>query len=152
MKTLPFKLLTGSEQERRDVVKSSFSKKDLIESLQNCKELVQIYNKLSDSLHGVISQMQLYVLDNYKKIPLEEWNKHSFLLKTKEHSLFYGNSKIDNFLSSFSIEKSKPITNIEFTLDYIDGDFSVEFNNKCWMFLESETIHYYNVVYNYLNK
>jgi len=156
-----FRSLTNNMKERVELVKNSMSKKIAEEELQKCESLEEYYWFAKKVQNGICAQMELYILENYEKIPLERWNSHSFKIHphTGTKTLFFG--KKDKFkkmknealskLFKRTYDKSIKITSINFVLDENDGDFSVDFNNGSWMFIyENEILTYYYTIKNYL--
>ena len=159
-----FSPITFSMEERLKLIKNSMSKEIAAKKLAECESLVDFYHYARQVKNGVLSQMQLYVLENYKKLPLEVWNKDNFSINphTGAEEMRFG--KKDVFKYEFTehvprlrkIEKERydesiKITEINFVLDEMDGDFSVKFNNGPWAFLYGkEIVTYYYTVKNYL--
>lgn len=157
-----FREITSSMEERLELIKGSMSKEIALRELQECKSLDDYYYYANRVKNGIISQMQLYVLENYSKVPIEVWNKRSFTIMphTGKKEMRFG--KEDIFKSRWRIEsmkkrekerydKSIKINSIEFTLDFSDGDFSVKFNDSAWAFLEDdEILTYYYAIKRYL--
>ena len=105
--------------------------------------------------------MQVYVLENYKQLPLSIWNNDNFKitphlgkdeLRFGKKDVFEHRWKIESMmkLEKESYDKSIKITSISFTLDEHDGDFSVNFNDGAWTFLwEEEIVTYYYTIRGY---
>lgn len=158
-----FSPLTGSLEERLELIRNSMSKDIARKELEDCESLEDFFFYSEKVRNEVLSQMQIYVLDNYKKVPLEVWNKRSFGIKphlggkgitfgkTDEFTTLWKN----DFMKEMSLKrwkKSVKIESIEFTLDEWDGDFSVDFNNGTWSFIYDDEIRsYYLTVKKYLD-
>lgn len=157
-----FSPMTSNMEERLELIKNSMSKEIATEELAKCESLEDFYHFSNQVRNGVFAQMQLYVLENYEKLPIEEWNKHSFKITHhlgKEETRF---GKKDKFKHRWKIEammkmekkiydQSIKTTSISFTLDEHDGEFSVQFNEDCWSFLwEDEIVTYYYTIKGYL--
>lgn len=155
--------MTSSMEERLKLVKNSMSKEIALEEVQKCESLEEFYHCAKKIQNGVFAQMEVYILENYKSVPLKTWNEGSFELiphMTKEHLRFgkedefvsrWKNSKVLKDMEKRRWDKSIKITSISFTLDEHDGDFSVKFNNDPWGFIwESEILTYYYTIKNYL--
>lgn len=160
-----FRPITFSEEERLDLIKNSMSFGIALEALQKCKSLEDFYHFSEKVKYGILSQMEFFILENYKKIPLETWNNKTFEIYTHNSGkkmLFgkkdkfeskWGNFKRFEELSKKRYNKAIKIKEISFTLDMHDGDFSVKFNNDYWSFLgEQEVVNYYYTIKNYLNE
>lgn len=161
-----FRPLTKNEQERLDLIKNCMSKDVAKDFLEKCDSLESYYYYAVKLQNGVCSQMQVYILDNYKKVPLEYWNKKTF--KINPHlsldKVYYYFGKKDTFKPKWKNHKrlqkrekkrydeSIKIISIDFTLDYFDGDFSVNFNDGAWCFLgNEEVLRYYLFIKNYVD-
>lgn len=160
-----FSPLTENMEQRLELIKNSMSKEIAIKELDKCNSLEDFYSFARKVKYGVVAQMQVYVLQNFEKIPLEIWNKGSFRIHPHLGKDYLRFGKEDVFTPRWTkvkrmmeLEKKKydnsiKIESIKFTLDEIDGDFSVKFNNKDWTFLwEDDIIDYYYTIKNHLNE
>lgn len=159
-----FREITGSMEERLELIKNSMSKEIALKELVKCKSLKDFYWYSKKIRNGVMAQMEVYVLENYSKIPIEVWNNNSFKITphTGKEELRFGkkdklvcNWKIESFakMEKEMWEKAIKIEQINFVLDEHDGDFSVTFNKGPWAFITGDTIlNYYYVVKNYLDE
>lgn len=150
-------------EERVKLIKGSIPD-DIVEKLENCETLMDFFRFSERLKNGTFAQMQLYILENYEKVPMEVWNDEWFKMTPHlgKDELCFG--KTDEFKSDWKIkslqehakkrwEKSIKIESIEFTLDPHDGDFSVKFNKHYWTFLwDREVLDYYMTIKNYLKK
>lgn len=157
-----FRPITNSMEERLELIKNSMSKEIASKELQKCESLEDFYHYARQVKNGVIAQMQIFVLENYEKLPLEVWNKDNFKITphTGKDVIYFG--KKDTYTKKWNIksleehakkrwEKSIKIEKISFTLDEHDGDFSVKFNDSVWTFLwEDEIVEYYYTVKRFL--
>lgn len=158
-----FSPLTEDMEQRRKLMENALPKELILNQIQNCDDLIEYWFIADRIRNGVICKMQLYVLDNYEKVPIEVWNEWSFKIQphTSSEELIFG--KEDEFIPNFKnskrlmeyekerYDKSIKIEKINFTLDEIDGDFSVDFNDGCWSFIDEEVKKYYTIIKNYLN-
>lgn len=83
-------------EERLELIRNSMSKEIALKELQKCETLEDFLLFSKHVKNGVISQMQLYVLENYEKVPLEVWNKSNF--KIMHHT---GNKNLKAKLGRF---------------------------------------------------
>ena len=153
-----FSPITSNMEERLKLIKESMSKEIATKALEKCESLIDFYHYANKVQNGVLAQMQLYILENYEKVPLKEWNDRHLKIvpHTGKEALIFG--KTDEFKPTFGkisvltkIQKSKwdratKINSISFTLDEIDGDFSVKFNDSAWSFLWGEEVLIYYIV------
>lgn len=128
------------------------------------KNLFEKYRKLKGQVDGICYEMENYVLENYKKVPLKEWNDWYFKITPHlgQEKVTFGGAAYEpikgrseklNKLFSEIAAKRKVITEINFTRDQDDDEFSVDFNAGTWTFLwEDEIVPYYRVVHGYLNR
>ena len=159
-----FSPITENMEQRLELIKGSMSKELATEELQKCESLEDFYWYSKKVKNGIIAQMQIYVLENFKKVPLEVWNKNNFTIHTHlggeklrfgKEDEFKGrwiNSKTMQKLERENYDKSIKIESINFVLDEMDGDFSVDFNSGAWSFIwEDDIVDYYYTIKNYLN-
>lgn len=158
-----FSLMTSNMEERLELIKNSMSKDIALKELEKCESLDDFYWYSNRVKSGIISQMGLYILENYNKVPVDIWNKSYFNIypHTGGEKLRFG--KTDEFVDIYHIKsfsdtakemwaEAIKIEQIGFVLDGHDGDFSVTFNNGPWAFLiGSEVLEYYSIVKNYLD-
>jgi len=160
-----FNPLAKNMKQRLELIEKSMSKEIAIRELSRCESLEDFYRFSKQVENGIISQMQVYVLQNFEKVPLEIWNKSSFRIHTHLEKDYLRFGKEDVFTPKWTeirrmmeaekknYDKSIKIESIKFTLDEIDGDFSVKFNNKDWSFIfEDDILDYYYTIKNYLNE
>jgi hypothetical protein len=159
-----FREITSSMEERLELIKNSMSKEIALREIGACDSLDEFYHCAGRIRNGIISQMELYILENYKKLPLTLWNKNRFKIYPHigTEELYFG--KLNVFKTSWKVQrmidtakkvydKSIKITSINFVLDEHDGDFSVDFNKGAWSFLTGDdTLTYYYTIKNYLDE
>ena len=143
-----FSPITSNMKERKELIKNSFPKAHIAEEIIKENNLLKLYYISKQMQNGIIAHMQMYVLENYQKIPLDEWNKYRFTLYDAAGRKYYFGKK---YLYSKLNRDTTPISSITFTLDEHDGDFSVKINNNLWNWIDHEIIEYYSVLDNYLN-
>lgn len=141
-----FRPITENMEERVKLIKESMSEEIALEQLKRCNTLEDYYYYSERIKNGVILQMQLYILENYKKVTLEEWNKHTFIIEPHlgKYIGYFGKGlkRVRNLLG-----EPEKIVSINFVLDEIDGDFSVDFNKGCWCFISGEEVfRYYCII------
>lgn len=157
-----FSPITSNMEERLKLIKESMSKEIASEELQKCESLEDFYWYSQRVNNGIVSQMEVYILENYEKVPLEIWNKGNFDIypHTGTGRLFFGKEDeyvphnlqgIDEIFKQM-YDKSIKIDSIKFILDPHDGDFSVTFNEGPWSFIwNKDVLDYYMTIKNYLN-
>ena len=157
-----FSPITKNMEERLKLVKESMSKELASEELQKCESLEDFYWYAQRVTNGIVGQMEVYIIENYEKVPLEVWNSHHFDIypHTGEERLYFGKEdeykphrlKVLDKMFKKRYDKSTKIDSIKFILDAHDGDFSVTFNDGPWSFLwDSDVLDYYMVIKNYLD-
>lgn len=156
-----FRPITGSMDERRELMNNSMSKDIALEALEKCETLEDYLSFAKKVKNGIIAKMELYVLDNFDKVPLDVWNEYSFTMTphTGQERLYFGKTESSKEFKNETLnkifrerwEKSHKIESINFVLDEHDGDFSVDFNGGTWTFLWDDEVHdYYHVIKKYL--
>lgn len=158
--------LTENMEQRLELINSKFNIENFKEYLTSGDpEDLAYFFKLGEFFQEASSEkMEIYILENYEKVPLSIWNSKTFTMTPHigKDEIRFG--KKDEFINNWRIESmakrakerwesSIKITEISFTLDEIDGDFSVDFNDGTWCFIDGqEVLEYYCVIKSYLDK
>lgn len=156
------------ERKRREYIETCFDHEYFNEKFKeiDANDLSRLSNLISSYEYQVVEKMKLYILDNYEKVTIEQWNStsHSIpeLNKDKDDARYFGGrnywknkgesrSVIDKVFKALE-ESTEEIETIDFVYDFSDADFSCKINGR-WAFIGYDTIKsLYWFVYNTLEK
>lgn len=126
-----FNPITKSIEEREKLFQ--IDKERLIKEINEVEEISDFYDLMNHIRKGLLEQMKIFIIRNYEKISLEEWNKEWILYKDKSYGTHsFSKMFISNKAPGIKkeIDSTTPIENISFVYDEHDGDLSISVNRK----------------------